>query len=489
MKNRFYRLLPAIVAAGLMFTVPAYGQIAWTEQENGTYTTKDAGGNLVKSQWLYEDDTNTWYYMDKDGKRATGRLNLYGETYFLDENGKMLTGWVRYLDEGKSGTAAAADDVDRNTYYCYNDGRMAKNAWISAYKPDLAEYDSEEYYTEEYYFNESGRIAYNRRKSVDGKRYILKEDGTRLTGWIYDRGEGEPDRYLAVSTDSDDGLKELCREHPENMMFASSDSGVLTVNGWIDAIPPWDNEGDSYRSFYANSAGYIVTAKEPPQGGKSIKARRKARKIKTIGTYQFEDWSTDVNIAKIDGKYYCLEDSGTRLDGLLFLSGDNGEAVFKNGLYSFGDNAAMQTGEVLIENVSDEEGSDGYHYYYYFSDKSFDRGRGISGVKNGRLYYHGLAVGAQEDTYEPVYLPTIEEADGTGKGSGMFLVDMSGKVKKGTAYTSYGYTYKVSEIKGCDGDYGYQIDYSEEKDGNNRNVWITLQQGDCDYICWDEVEE
>jgi len=488
MKNRFCGLLTAVLAAGFMFTVPAYGQIVWTEQENGTYTTADAGGNLIKSQWLYEDDTNTWYYMDGEGNRAVGRLELYGETYFLDEDGKMLTGWVEYLADGKA-SAFAALDVDEDTYYCYDDGRMAKSTWISAYEPDYMEDGGAEDGMESYYINETGRVAYNRKKSVEGKRYILKEDGTRMTGWIYDRGEGESDRYLAVDTDSDGGLKELCREHPENMMYANPDTGELTVKGWIDAIPPWDNEGDSSRSFYANPYGYIVTAKKSPQGGRGIVARRKARKIKTIGTYQFEDWSTDVNIVRIGGKYYCLEDSGTRLDGLLFLSQDNGEPRFRDGLYSFGDNAAMQTGEILIDNTGDGDGNDDYHYYYCFSDKSGSRGRGICGVKNGRLYYHGLAVGAQEDSYEPVYLPTIEEADKTGKGTGMFLVDMTGKVKKGTAYTSFGYSYKVSEIKGSDGDYGYRIDCSGEKDGNNRKVWSTLQQGDCDYICWDEVEE
>jgi len=502
MKNKYYRLLPAFVAAGLMFAFPAYAGITWTEQEDGAYITTDADGNLVKDQWLYEDDTDTWYYVDGKGERATGRLDLYGESYFLDENGKMLTGWIQY-QWGETPDRSDGSEVDENTCYCYDDGRMARNVWVSAHKPEHTEYDDgevfqaiqdDEYFTEAYYFDEHGRIVLNRRKSVDGKRYIFKEDGTRMTGWIYDRGEGEADRYLAVDTDSDEALKALCKEHPENMMFGKYDTGALTVNGWIDAIPPWDNEGDDSRSFYADSSGYIVTANGLFRGdGVNFRARRKARKIETIGTYQFEDWDTDVNVVGIDGKYYCLEDSGTRMDGFLYLSGDNGESRFPNGLYSFRDNAAMQTGEVLIENVSDDDGSDGYHYYYYFSDKERDKGRGICGVKNGRLYYHGLAVGAQYDTYEPVYLPTIEEESRTEQGTGMFLVDTSGRVKRGskngTTYTSDGNTYKVFEVGSDSEDYGYRIDYYDGKDEDNHKVWITMEQDDCDYICWDEVEE
>lgn len=452
--------------------------------------------------WNYDDTNNTWYYLEIDGQRSCGRLDMAGETYFLNEEGTMLTGWVCCpRDEMPDRYDGTVDSDD--LYFCYEDGRMAKG-WVETWNPehavsyaagDFQEIQQDGFGKKRYYFDENGKVSRNEMKSIDGKRYLFQEDGVCATGWVYDRGEGAADRYLPVNTDSPQEDKELCRSNPQNLRFASSGDGALAQNRWVDSIPAWDEAGSDSRSFYVDSSGYIVTGHGARGEGASIRTRRKMQKVDGIGTYLLEDWSTDVNLVRVDGKYYCVEDSGTRIDGFVLLTGAGDEEKFPDGMYCFTDSAAMQTGQVLKENVTDDDGSDGYCYYYYFSEKDRNKGQGISGVEHGRLYYQGMAVGAQWETYEVVYLPTLAEKDDSGTGTGFFLVDATGRVMKGSKggaeyKSSDGNVYRVTKSSDRNDKYGYVIDYYDgDRDADHHKIWKSLREGDYDYLCWDAVEE
>ena len=106
-----------------------------------------------------------------------------------------------------------------------------------------------------------------------------------------------------------------------------------------------------------------------------------------------------------------------------------------------------------------------------------------------------MAVGAQYETFEVVYLPTLEEQDDTGQSTGLFLVDAGGRVKTGSRggghYTSSdGNVYRVTRVSDRNDDYGYVIEYYDgDKDDDNHKIWKSLTEKDYDYICWDAVEE
>ncbi len=478
-----------IMAAGTLLALTLYAGTAWASD----------------GRWEYNDVKNQWRYRDGEEGHVTGKRELDGETYFFDGDGVMLTGWVRCpKGEIPEPYSDAMDGED--IYYCGDDGKMAKG-WVVFYNPEQASYEKQQqfdriqeegYGQKRYYFDEKGKPCQNERKNIDGKRYIFDEEGAVMDGWIYDRGEGQADRFLSVDTDSPEADKELCRANPDHLLYGALGDGSLATGQWVDTVPPWDDEDDDARSFYADSSSYMVSGRGARGDGTSLSARRKARKIEEVGTYRLEDWSTDVNITKIGGNYYCLEDSGTRIDGMLYLSGAEGDSSFRDGLYCFMDHAAMKTGAVMKENTNDDFGSDGYVYYYYFSEKpnsKYSKGQGITGVSAGRLYYQGLAVGAQDETYEVVYVPALEEKDDTGKGTGLFLVDASGKVKKGSLGGSHyrssnGNEYRVVKESGRNDEYGYVIQYYDgEKDDSNHKIWKSLTEGDYSYICWDIAEE
>lgn len=193
--------------------------------------------------------------------------------------------------------------------------------------------NEDEYVRSWYCFRDSGKVYYDTYAKVGENRYVFGEDGVYIKGWIYDMGEGQVPRYIKVDDDTPDSDKAVYAQAPENYMFGLWDSGALAVSRWFDAIKPEDDEDADTRSFYADASGHIATGASDGHGV-SIAARRKARKLGEIGTYVFENWSTDVNIMRTGGKLYCVEDSGTRLDGVLHLSGGEQGGSYPNGFYA-----------------------------------------------------------------------------------------------------------------------------------------------------------
>ena len=145
-------------------------------------------------------------------------------------------------------------------------------------------------------------------------------------------------------------------------------------------------------------------------------------------------------------------------------------------------------------------------FHYYFAEESQGdkvKGMGVTGVYGGKLYYQGMAVGAEgDDPYELVYLPQI--ADRSSEATGLFLVDREGNVKKGTKQklnkkgvmtggTKYrmdnGYTYRVCSPSHGREEYGYEI-YRIDRDLDiDHDPGVRLGAEDAAYIYLKEAEE
>lgn len=469
----------------------------WFERDGTWYYAAD--GTVKTSSWLYDEQKNTWYYFDVKGAMCTSRLETGGNTYFFGEDGRMLTGWV-YCPDGEIPEAYMESVMRDDVYFCNDDGVMC-TGWAEAMPPHLSGMDDEEifesvaddeYRKQWYCLKKNGKVYYNVKENIDGRRYVFDEKGIHISGWIYDKGEGQSGRFDKVDDDTPDETAAIYNQTPGNYLYGLED-GYLAVNSWFDARKPGDDDDADTRSFYADSSGHIVTG-EVRGSGASIIVRRKATKIVSVGTYTLEDWSTDVNVTKIDGKYYCIEDSGTRIDGILYLQGEDRQNVFPNGFYCFDDGTALETGRLLKRIEDDDFGSDGYYYYYDFADHTnanWYKGQGMTGVDAGRLYYQGLAVGTQLYDYELVYLPVLEEK--SEYGTGLFLVDQMGIVQKGTKTGTYrtcgdGNKYKIVKEHDKDDEYGYHI-YIEEKNDDGDKVLTPVGSDEAEYIFWDAVED
>ena len=496
-------LLGKTAGLSLLFCLLGAGW-AWAaegwQEENGQWYYYE---NEIKKtgQWLYEDADNSWYYLDDSGRMCVGEREILGDTYFFGEDGRMLTGWVS-CPNGEVPERFAGSTMEEDVFFCGADGKMSAG-WVQALSPEAAALledeeifegiQNKEYEQGWYCFRDSGQAYYDVKKWIGDKLAVFDETGKAMSGWIYDQGESGSPRYVKVDKDTSESDIALYAQTPENYMYGIGD-GTIAVKCWFDTRPQGleEEESEGSRSYYADSQGFIVT--DVVRGsGASIAAQKKAVKIGEIGTYTFEDWSTDVNVVRIDGRYYLIENSGTRIDGMIYLSSGDHTGSFRDGIYCFDDGAAMETGHLLKENTSDDFGSDGYCYYYYFMDRTdgdFSKGQGFTGVDGGRLYYQGLAVAAQMHDWEVVYVPTL--ADKKEGATGLFLIDTRGMVKKGTRQGSTcrstdGNKYKVVKESEQDEKYGWHI-YIVDEDENEEEILIPVTDDMADYIHWDAVE-
>ncbi len=510
---------------------------------DGAFTAaEEAAGVALEHAWDYRPQTNTWFYYDGSQKPVTGRRFIDGNTYFFDEDGRMLTGWVTAGDrQGDAADPYEGGSPDDDVYYCTTSGAMAVNRWVQSYAPDVSEPE----YGEEgnwYYFDGSGHACRNRKVAYEGNEYIFDGECVRVKGWVYEGSEKNGlavKTYVAVDEDTaeaqsgdlngDGSYSERFFAHnPQYYLYCENDSGRVVKNAWVDALPPGKGEGEDVRSFYLDKNGRLVTqyrygsVREEADWNHYaedlnpliVTDRIWPRKIEEeqVGTYRYngapgsdkEDEGFEGFIMKAeDGRYYLCENNGARLDGLFLIRKKEESSLrkFPNGIYDFSDHAAMVTGRVTKENPDSKEV---YSYYFAEDSRRYEaKGRGVTGVYGGKLYYQGLAVGAGgEEPYELVYIPEI--ADRSPEATGLFLVDGEGNVKKGsrqkqskngavTGGTKYkmdnGYTYRVCSPSQGKEEYGYDI-YKINRDLEiDQDPGVRLGAEDASYIYLGEAEE
>ncbi len=131
----------------------------WLEDEGGVRYL-DAGGALVTGwrqigdTWYYFESnkgyrvTNAWqrvngkmYHFDAEGRMQTGWYEDDNGVRYLDSNGNIVTGWQQIDGEwccfdsqyGYRQTVTGWQQIAGKWYYFYDDGRMARDAWVDGY--------------------------------------------------------------------------------------------------------------------------------------------------------------------------------------------------------------------------------------------------------------------------------------------------------------------------------------------------------------------
>lgn len=92
-------------------------------------------GMIVKNTWEQED--GIWYYLDASGRMASDCWQqVNGTWYYFDPSGALHDGWLLYHDEWyymtdagmMTGYADIPGGEDSDSFYFYEDGRLAVNA-------------------------------------------------------------------------------------------------------------------------------------------------------------------------------------------------------------------------------------------------------------------------------------------------------------------------------------------------------------------------
>ncbi len=501
-----------------------------------------AGVEASKKGWDYRPEVNEWYFYGDDGALLTGRRDIQGNTYFFDETGRMMTGWVQCGDkEGDEASAFESGGVDDEVHFCTTTGAMAVDSWIFSHVPDGEALDVN-HEGDWFYFDSKSRAYRNQKVSYEGNDYIFDENGARVSGWVYECSEKngyEQTVYVSVDEDTQEAksgdlhgdgtyAEGVFAHNPQYYLYCDLESGSVVKSAWIDALPPGKGEEEDSRFYYFDRKGHLVSQyrygfmreegdwDHYPQELHAYVSDDKVWPCKiedeNIGTYSYQgapgSGTDDVGFEGFimkaeDDRYYLCENNGARLDSLFLIrhKESNSRLQFPNGFYDFSDRTAMITGKGTKVNPNTGE-----EFYYYFAESTGGgrkKGRGVTGVFGGKLYYQGLAVGADgDDPYELVYVPEI--ANKSREATGIFLVDREGNVKKGTKQkqnkkgqltggTKYpmdnGYTYRVCTPPQGKADNGYEV-YRIEKDLDIPNdPGSLLGEEDASYIYLKEVEE
>ena len=399
--------LAGVMTAGMVITSLA----GWVQTNGNWYYYNDRNNEMVRDEWAPSGDN--MYYLGHDGIMKTN--SFIDETYYVDANGAMVkNGWQYFSDDcdeepkwryfASSGRAYenGLKQID-GVYYHFSDTEMStgwveeddkiyyfndSGALVTGWKelPDRDEENWEEYW---YYFISNGKMAKSTERKIDGKYYIFDETGRMLNGWV------NTTNYTSTRRDDLTGDYEDLKYYDE--------SGAA-AEGWMYLDSPFDLEGNWY--YFKEGKPYSTDFRTTE-----------------VGSY---------GMAKINGEYYCFDDEGRLVTGLVETDGK----IF----YFDEDNGQMRTGKVTVYS------DDYYNEVFYFATSGSvgTRGAGITGVKDGYLYDDGLLVKSEGVKYD---FATVGDND--------YVVSESGKVKTSGKVTIDDVKYEIKKLS--NGTYSFTV--------------------------------
>ena len=401
--------LAAAMTAGMAMTALA----GWEEHYGTWYYYKDSNHEMVTDDWAQSGDF--WYYLGEDGAMLTN--TMIEDTYYVDANGAMtVNGWQWVVDEwdeddegawryfGANGrvyrdgiklingyyyhfadTRMSTGWIDEgdHTYYFKEDGSMATGwKWL------LEDSDDEDAWGEYwYYFTNGGKLTKSTVKEISGVDYAFDSEGRMLTGWV-DTSNFTSSSLDNLSTSDIDELKYF-------------DENGAAVNGWLHLDSPSDYESHYY--YFRDGRAYSLEHSK----------------------------TTDLNgygIAKIDSDYYCFDENGHMVTGI--VESGSGPMYFDT------NSGKMRTGRVTVY----DDNYYGVTFCFKENGGIGTRGIGVDGPYDGYLYEDGQAVCAEEGMKYALVQ------------GGKYIVNESGKIKtSGTATDADGNKWKIA--KNSDGTY------------------------------------
>ena len=355
----------------------------WITYESGDRRYLGEDGTLCRNEWFVikgidsrDAEYHYWYYAGSDGDvYRDGWRKIDGKSYCFNSSGVMRTGWFSETDE--------EDDDETDYYYCGEDGARV-TGWQYLEIPESwadDDQDVQDYISEHgtnyawFYFNRtSGKKRFSsggkKEVTIEGRNYCIDDDGIMHYGWV----------KLSSTTPEIRGYKYFYEPESENDQTLVL--GQMAESMWLNIEGPSDLSTGSKEWYYFDNNGRPVYGDENSYEVREIHGARYVFDMYGVAQY---------GLVEVDGEfYYCGEKDGDR---------------------------SCRTGKVTIE-----DGIDSGRSTYYFDTN----GKGVTGVKDGYLYYKGKRQEADSASKYEVF-----DVPGVGKR----LVNSTGKVMKGTKVT------------------------------------------------------
>lgn len=345
-----------------------------------------------------DGETEHWFYFDSKGKKANNeKKTINGKVYYFDNDGYMEHGWYQDDTGDSIFYLGDVDDGARKTGWMWLEADTGEDGWDQ----DCEDCDNEGWY----YFDTNGKLyKKSGEKTINGKKYYFNKDGQMLYNWIIKASESNDTNIK----DTDETTES---SNVPQLRYAFDVEKGSRVSGWLKVDGSYTAGTDGDNNWYSFKDG------NP----------RKATNNKTI-------WFTDSSsprkreIISVDGKKFCFDQNGKMKTGLQAVPTTIGGTKESNqyDTYYFDDNGNMKTGKV--SNVSLDNGDTAS---FYFATSGSNKGKGITGEKDGYLYFQGKRLEADSD-YK---FYSVKEGTGDGAKTNTYLVNKSGKIQvysKGT---------------------------------------------------------
>ena len=406
---------------------------SWVEYDGDYYFVNSSGAKITNDWRLttpYEDEDadEEWFYFQSTGKRADNKKILYkGSTFFFDADGKMLTGWV--TADGND-VVNEENEIDKDyTFFCDETGARVESGWVYTTEPSTADddADADEYW---YYLKSSGKVATGKQSNVKGQAFVFgnienENFGQMLTGWVGGDEVGTKTSYREI--DNEESTYELSNVDVAYYCLYDEDKadGHVQKNKWVKTWRPdeaYDEDEDDDKYWYWIEKDGKVYVPGQDETGKDLVGWAYKYDLGD-GALEIKNGGEQFSFAKkkVNSKDYFFNKNCEMISNFIDVVEANvdekGNAKIAEGMYYFGgsDDGSMKTGS---QSVKDDNG-DTFKFYFGTKDSgSENKGVGITGNKNNKLYYEGHLVSARDYKYQPVEF-----------GGYTFIVNQNGSIQ------------------------------------------------------------
>ena len=362
---------------------------SWVDDE---YYVGEDGAMLV-NQWKKtladedmddpEDDGEAWYYFGSKGKKTTEDKKINGKNYFFDEDGKMRDGW--YQDGTDVYYLGDEDDGARKSGWLWLEAPDEDDVDVNGHADDNDICDEEGWY----YFGSNGKMYKDAaKKKVNGKYYFFNEHGQMLYEWI---NGGK----ISVGSNAQlDGSATPSNTNAGDMIYTNVVEEGWRADGWYEIDGAEDTGANNDTDWY-----YF-------KNGEAKKANMTTDQLAFANGIVTDDNDPVFRARiKVEGKYFCFNEIGQMQTGLQYIPA-------QGAFYYFDANGYQKTGKVSSVECEDDD------YTFYFQTKNGGNGKGVTGEKDGYLYWNGKRLEADDD-YK------VYEVE-----NNFYLVNNKGKIQK-----------------------------------------------------------
>ena len=457
-------------------------------EDGDNYYYVDINGVMASNQWVAienedagEDDEpeHYWYYFQANGKALTNGDNdkvslktINGKKYAFDDEGKMLYGWV---DED---SAERVDDTDSDgfkegVYYFggEDDGAMT-TGWLQLditydeattddYKYTAAAFNDDEDQTRWFYFKSNGKKIFaedgdrTKDKTINGKKYAFDEYGAMVAEWSLDEEDlgTNPQAFTSSVASSAEVItgKAFDSKYTESWKYFSSvEDGARVSKGWFKVVPAEFLNEDKYNDdedfwYYADGSGNLYAGEFKTIKGKKYAFRNDGRMLNGLKFIKEDADNQSLSVYADDDDAWNFDNEDDFLDHAAEFYEPEGYKCF---YFGDGDDGAMRTNKTNVE-------IDGENHNFYFEKSGGNKGAGVTGEEDDKLYQSGMLLKADsDDKYIVVEKTTHVNADGKAK------------------YSTYRKLDDAKEFMNAEG-----VVVKDELDGKNGNEAVNIGNG------------